>query len=194
MPGKQKNSDGLSRLATHVALLRGINVGGKNRLPMADLNKICAAAGCEDVRTYIQSGNVLFNADAGCAKRMPKLVESAINKRFGFSSPVIVRTAADMTRITKANPFPHADENALYVGFLADKPTARRIAELDPDRSPGDEFRVIGREIYLNLAANGASRTKLTTAYFDSKLQTVSTFRNWRTTVALLAMMLGRAP
>jgi len=86
------------------------------------------------------------------------------------------------------------DERSMFVGFLSSKPTAAQIAALDPNRSPGDTYRVIGREIYIDLSGNGAARTKLTTAYFDSRLATTSTFRNWRTTTSLLAMMTGGAP
>lgn len=173
-----------------MALLRGINVGGKNRLPMLELVKFFAKAGCAQVRSYIQSGNVLFIADDTCAARVPELVEAQIEKRFGFRSPVIVRTANEMRSVVTANPMT-CDDAALYVGFLRAKPTAAQIASLDPNRSPGDEYKLICREIYMNLAGNGAAGTKLTTAYFDLKLATTSTFRNWRTTTTLLAMMTG---
>jgi uncharacterized protein (DUF1697 family) len=167
-------------------LLRAVNVGGKNLLPMADLAKICSRAGCASVRTYIQSGNVVFSADEQSAQQMSAIVEKAIEKQFGFRSPVIVRSAKEMKRIVASNPFP--DTKQVYVGFLRDKPAARSIAALDPNRSPGDAFEVIGREIFMNLAI-GAGKTKLTTAYFDSKLDTVSTFRNWRTVLKLCEML-----
>jgi uncharacterized protein (DUF1697 family) len=176
--------------ATHVALLRGVNVGGKNRLPMSELVKFFAKAGCAEVRSYIQSGNVLFSADDPCAKRVPELVEQQIEKKFGFRSPVILRSAEEMSTLVASNPL-KCDQAALYVGFLTGKPTSAQIAALDPNRSPGDQYQIVGREIYMILAGNGAAKTKLTTAYFDSKLATTSTFRNWRTTTTLLAMMTG---
>ena len=143
------------------------------------------------MRTYIQSGNVLFSADDACARRMPRFVEEQIERRFGFRPPVILRTAREIKRLIDANPFVRnvAAANALYVAFLSSKPTAAQIASLDANRSPGDSFIVVGREIFMNLAANGAARTKLTTAYFDAKLDTVSTVRNWRTTLTILEMM-----
>jgi uncharacterized protein (DUF1697 family) len=183
--GKQKKFTGGF---THVALLRAVNVGGKNRLPMSDLVSICTDAGCANVQTYIASGNVLFNASDACAKRMPELVQRAIEKRFGFSSPVIVRTARQMQEIVEANPFKD-DLERVYVAFLQSKPTEAQVAALDPNRSPGDAYVLTGSEIYLNLAKNGAATTKLTTTYFDSKLNTVTTMRNWRTTSALLELM-----
>lgn len=170
---------------THVALLRGINVGGKNKLPMKTLGAIFTAAGAESVRTYIQSGNVLFEAPARLSVRIGPAVAAAIRSQFGYEIPVIIRTAAELAAVIAGNPFlKSADEAALHVGFLETTPTPAAEKLLDPDRSPGDSFRVIGREIFLHLP-NGVARTKLTNAWFDSKLKTVSTFRNWRTVLKL---------
>src|SRR4051812_8163031 len=129
---------------THVALLRAINVGGRNSLPMKDLRELCEAAGCKDVVTYIQSGNVAFGASAALAKKLPAALEKAILVRAGIRVPVIVRAAADLTAAARAHPFLKAgvDTTELHVGFLADAPTAERIALLDPRRSPPDEFVV----------------------------------------------------
>jgi uncharacterized protein (DUF1697 family) len=169
-----------------VALLRGINVGGKNKLPMADLAAMFIEAGCGDVQTYIQSGNVVFSTTPGTAKRIPQLVSKTIAERFGLRVPVVLRTADEFRQVATGNPFLKSgtDIELLFVGFLADLPDQRRIAALDPKRSPGDTYKVRGREIYMCLP-NGAARTKLTVAYFDSKLGTTSTFRNWRTVLKL---------
>lgn len=157
---------------------------------MKDLSRFCTKAGCTEVQTYIQSGNVLFCADAACAKAMPAAVQAMIEKQYGFRSPLIVRTAKEMRQVVEANPFStNEDETSpLYVGFLADRPASDAVAALDPNRSPGDAYHLIGREIFMNLG-NGAAKTKLTTAYFDSKLATTSTFRNWRTVVTLTGML-----
>lgn len=175
---------------TYVALLRGINVGGKNTLPMKDLAAMFAAAGCTDVRTYIQSGNVVFGASAAVARKLPDQIAKAIEKRFGYRVPVIVRTSDELALAIRDNPFlkPGADEKPLHIYFLAESPGAAAIATLDPNRSAPDVFHVKGREIYLHLP-NGMARTKLTNAYFDSKLKTVSTARNWATVQKLLEMM-----
>jgi uncharacterized protein (DUF1697 family) len=176
--------------ATHLALLRGINVGGKNMLPMQDLIALFSQAGCRGVRTYIQSGNVLFGADPDLAAALPALIASRIAERFGYRVPVVLRTAAQLAEVVRANPFLEAGaaEDALHVLFLADQPSETAIAELDPDRSPPDAFAVRGREVYLHLP-NGMGRTRLTSAYFDAKLSTVGTARNWRTVTTLLGMM-----
>lgn len=177
------------RRIPHAALLRGINVGGKNKLPMAELAEVFTEAGCADVKTYIQSGNVVFVAAPASAKRIPSLVSRQIHERFGLEVPVILRTADELRRIAANNPFlkSEADTSSLCVGFLAKAPHASRVAGLDPNRSPGDAFQVIGREIYLHLP-NGAARSKLTNQYFDTALATVSTFRNWRTVLKLVEM------
>jgi uncharacterized protein (DUF1697 family) len=173
-----------------VALLRGINVGGKNKLPMSDLREIFTEAGCRDVRTYIQSGNVIFGADAAVIASLPRAVSAAIEARFGYRVPVIIRTAREMGSIVQHNPFvaQGVAEGELHVLFLAKAPSAARIETLDPGRSPPDTFAVRGAEVYLRLP-NGAGRTKLTATYFDAKLATVCTQRNWRTVVALRDQM-----
>jgi uncharacterized protein (DUF1697 family) len=185
---------GQERRGFYIALLRSVNVGGKNRLPMKDLAAMFADAGCGDVVTYIQSGNVVFRATEACAARVPSAIAKAIADDFGFRSPVVMRTAAEMRAVTRRNPFLRAGASAefdpLHVMFLADRPTPARVALLDPRRSPPDEFQVVGREIYLR-CPNGAGRTKLSNAYFDAKLATTGTMRNWRTVLAL-AEMTGR--
>ena len=174
----------------YVALLRGVNVGGNNLLPMRDLAKLFTAAGCDRVSTYIQSGNVVFSATADVAARVPAAVGDAVERRFGFRVPIVIRTTDELRDVIRVNPFLDrgADPSALYVAFLADAPSARSIATLDPKRSPPDAFEVRGREIYLHYA-KGAGKTKLTNAYFDSKLDTISTARNWRTTQKLLELL-----
>ena len=173
--------------ALNIALLRGINVGGKNKLPMKDLAALFREAGCEDVRTYIQSGNVLFRAGATPAEGIPSLISASIQDRFGYRVPVVTRTAAELRATVEANPFAGAEADKLLVLFLADPPDPERVEALDPNRSPGDEFAVVGREVFLH-CPNGFARSKLTNSYFDSALSTTSTGRNWRTVGKLLEL------
>jgi uncharacterized protein (DUF1697 family) len=170
----------------YLALLRGINVGGKNKLPMKDLAAIFVAAGCKDVRTHIQSGNVIFGAPARALARLPGLVAAKIEEQFGYRVPVVLRTAAEIRETMASNPFlaEGSPEDMLHVLFLADRPDPSAILGLDPDRGAPDSFVVRGNEIYLRLP-NGVARSKLTNAYFDSKLETISTGRNWRTLTVL---------
>ena len=183
------STDVMRIFSTYVALLRGINLGGRNILPMTDLLGLFADAGGADARAYIQSGNVVFRAEPAVAARISAVVEKAVAARFGFSVPVVLRTAAELELAAKRNPFvrARADVATLHVAFLADQPSAAQVAALDPHRSPPDEFVVRGREIYLR-CPNGLARTKLTNLYFDAKLSTTSTVRNWKTVLKLLAM------
>ena len=175
-----------------VALLRGINVGGKNRMPMKELAALFVDAGCDDVRTYIQSGNVVFRTVPAEGEEISSIISASILSRFGYRVPVVTRTAREFQTIVQANPFVEAgaDADKLHVFFLADLPDGAQVEALDPDRSPGDEFAVQGREIYL-YCPNGVARTKLTNSYFDSRLSTTSTTRNWRTVLRLLELATG---
>jgi uncharacterized protein (DUF1697 family) len=177
---------------TYLALLRGVNVGGKNKLPMKDLVDICIEAGCKNVRTFIQSGNVIFSASPRSRARLPGKIAALIAERFGYRTPVILRTLEQLTAVVANNPFLEqgGSEDALYVMFLADFPHSEVVAGLDPERSPGDAFLVRGQEIFLKLS-NGAADSKLTNIYFDKKLGTISTARNWRTVTKLLELMKG---
>jgi len=174
---------------TAVALLRGINVGGKNKLPMNVLTGIFEKAGCTGVRTYIQSGNVVFKSATGAERKIAAAVSKAIHAKCGMTVPVVVRTGAQLAAAVKANPFlkKGVGMETLHLMFLGDAPAAGLVAGLEANRSPGDAFIVRGGEIYLHLP-NGVARTKLTNAYFDAKLKTVSTMRNWRTVLTLAEM------
>jgi uncharacterized protein (DUF1697 family) len=172
-------------MKTHVALIRGINVGGKNKLPMATLKKTVESLGFEDVVTYVQSGNVVLGAPAAKAEKLAKDIEKAIEKTSGLDVTVVVRTPAELAKIAGGNPFPPKTETSrLYVVFLDRKPAAKAVAKLDPERSPPDEFSVRGREIYLHLPS-GAGRTKLTIDYFERQLGVRATNRNWNTVTKL---------
>lgn len=181
-------------LQTHVALLRGVNVGGKNKLPMKELAALFGDVGCVDVRTYIQSGNVVFSAPADVASSLEARVEAQIERQLGLRVPVVLRSAAELAGAVEASPFADrvADHpKAVHVMFLKDRPTAAAVAALDPNRSPPDTYAVVGREVHL-FCPNGVARTKLTTAWLDRALSTVSTARNWRTVLKLVEMSSDR--
>jgi uncharacterized protein (DUF1697 family) len=169
-----------------VALLRGLNVGANNRIGMEDLSSVFEGVGCASVETYIQSGNVLFDASAALLKKVPMLVAAALEKDFAISSPVVLRDGKALAAVVKNNPFLLRGEDVatLHVGFLEAQPAAKWVAALDPQRSPPDAFEVLGREVYLHFP-KGLGRTKLTNAWFDGKLQTTCTLRNWNTVLEL---------
>lgn len=176
----------------YVALLRGINVGGGNKLLKGELVEIFAEAGCRDVRTYIQSGNVVFRAAASLADGLLARITAAIASSHGYQIPVVIRTGADLASVVSGNPFlaAGADPGKLHVGFLAETPDPARVATLDPDRSPPDAFELRGNQVFLHYPA-GVARSKLDNAYFDRTLGTVCTIRNWRTVCRLHEMANG---
>lgn len=176
--------------STHVALLRGVNVGGKNKIAMGMLAGEFEKAGASAVRTYIQSGNVLFSpGPRRTPARIADAVGVAIERQLGFKPVIVVRTAAETCRVSTAHPLAAKARGGkgLYVGFLDRRPTAASVMRLDPDRSPGDEFEVRGAEIFLLYSA---AKTRLTNTYIDNTLGVTSTMRNWRT-VCMLAEMLA---
>ena len=185
----QRESFVLTGEQRYVALLRGINVGGKNKLPMVELREIFTAAGCPAVQTYIQSGNVVFEAAPSLAERVPDTVTRAISQRFGYETAVVVRSSEELRQVVASNPFDTSgDPRFLQVAFLEDTPDAEAVSRLDPERSPPDAFVVRGRNVHLHYP-NGVARSKLTNEYLSRQLQTASTMRNWRTVLALLKMV-----
>lgn len=174
---------------TFLALLRGINVGGRNLLPMADLVRMFEASGCAAVRTYIQSGNVLFTAAPALAQRLPAQIARRVSDAFGFQPAIILRSVADLARAAAANPFAgdRPDPARLHIGFLDRRPAPARVRALDPSAFPGDRIEVRGSEVYL-LYRKGPSQSRLTYAWLDRALGVTSTFRNWRTVQRLLDM------
>ena len=173
-------------MTTYVGLLRGINVGGRNKVPMKDLREVVEGLGHTEVVTYIQSGNVVFDARSGAGKEedVRDELEAAIHQRFGSSIPVVLRTHAELVKALKTNPYAaeaDADGAKVFVLFVSRKPPAAAVQALDPNRSPGDEFTVKGREIYLS-CPDGIGRSKLDPAFFkkvgaDATVRNVNTVR-----------------
>ncbi len=175
-------------MKTYVALLRAINIGARNKIPMGDLNALLADLGHEDVATYVQSGNVVFRSRTDTESRVAAEIEKGITREFGHDVAVLLRTPAELAKIAKRNPFlrGETDHKKLHVMFLDKRPAAKAVAGLDPDRSPPDAFKVSGRDIYLHFPTRGSGRSKLTIGYFEDRLGVRGTARNWRTVTTLL--------
>jgi uncharacterized protein (DUF1697 family) len=175
---------------TYLALLRGINLGPKNKIAMPQLSAMFTDAGCRNVRTYIQSGNVIFTAPCELSKPLPDLITAQIKIRLGHKVPVMLRTLAEMRAVVRSNPFlkEQTSEDILHVMFLGALPKPGAVQNLDPDRSPPNQFVLRGKEVYLRFP-DGFARNKLTSSYFDSKLGTIGTIRTWRTVIKLLELM-----
>jgi uncharacterized protein (DUF1697 family) len=179
-------------VSTYVALLRGINVGGRQKLPMADLRGLLEGLGYADVKTHLQSGNALFGTeggDAGGAEAHAEVIEREIDRALGLSVKVLVRTPAELARVVEANPFPAAaaEPTKVHVAFLSGPPDPARLAELDPARFAPDELRAGEREVYL-WYPEGAGRTKLSTAVLERRLGLTGTARNWKTVTKLVEL------
>jgi uncharacterized protein (DUF1697 family) len=175
-------------VGVYVVLLRGVNVGGKARVPMAALRASLEGLGFEDVVTYIQSGNVvLCSRSANGRRALARRIEAVVASEFGVPAKALLRTPAELAEVEAANPFARAERSKLHVVFLSKPPPPAAVAELDPNRSPPDEFAVEGREIYLHLP-NGAGRTKLTIDYFERRLGVDATHRNWNTLLKLIEL------
>jgi uncharacterized protein (DUF1697 family) len=168
-----------------VALLRGINVGGKGKLPMTTVRAVFDAGGATDVVTYIQSGNVVFSHPARSLTTLGRNLEGALTREAGFPVPVMLRTGAEMAAVVANNPYPSAQPKQLHVVFLAAKPSAAAVRSIDREKYAPEEFVVAGREVYMSLP-DGLGRAKLPPAL--AKLQTPGTARNWQTVNKLVEL------
>lgn len=177
-------------MPTHVAMLRGINVSGHKVIKMDQLRASFAALGFSNIKTYVQSGNVVFEAAKDSAASLSKQIEEKILRDFGFSVPVFLKTAKELEEIIKRNPFltdPAIDHSKLHVTFLSDTPPKTALEQLQPLAIKPEQFHIMGREIYL-YCPNGYGRTKLSNSAIEKKLSVGATTRNWTTTNTLLAM------
>lgn len=174
-------------MSTWVALFRGINVGGNNMLPMKDLATVLGALGLEDVRTYIQSGNVVFSA-AGTATSLVGRIGAAVERRFGFQPQLLLLGAAELARALAANPFPEAaaQPQLLHLWFLAGRADKGAEGALAALASGGERFVLRGKVLYLH-APKGIGSSKLA-ARAERALGVRATARNWRTCSTLLSM------
>jgi uncharacterized protein (DUF1697 family) len=178
-------------MPTYVALLRGINLGSHNKVPMPALRTLVEGLGYDEVATYIQSGNVILTTKDSASK-VEGALHNAIKKKFGFDVAVVVRTRPQLKQIVDGNPFAKKakDVGHLHVVFLAAKPKADKVKALTNGDWGDDEVAVKGAEAYLHLP-NGYGRAKLNNMLVEKKLGVTGTARNWRTTVKLLALAGG---
>jgi uncharacterized protein (DUF1697 family) len=182
-------------MPSYVAMLRGINVGGSKPVKMEALRASFEALGFKNVRTYVQSGNVVFEAkERAAAPLVPKLV-AQIKRDFGFDVPVLVLAAAELARLVDENPFVKqrgVDPTKLHVTFLAGAPAAAGLKKMEGVSSGRDSFRCVGQTIYL-ACPDGYGNTKLSNNAFERALGAPATTRNWKT-VTTLAAMSSNAP
>ncbi|MER5182680.1 DUF1697 domain-containing protein [Streptomyces sp. NPDC002896] len=176
---------------TYAALLRGINVGGNKKLPMAELRTVIEGLGHRDVRTYLQSGNAVFTSDSDDEQAVAGALEKAIADRFGFTVDCLVRGGTYLRRVADACPFPAASLEAkqLHVTYFSEQVGPERFAEIDQAAYLPEEFRLGERALYL-YAPDGLGRSKLAEALSRRRplKGIVATTRNWNTVTKLVEL------
>lgn len=176
-------------MTTYVALLRGINVGGKKRVPMQTLRELLTGMGCEAVRTHLNSGNAVFTHPAADGASLAVGLERAIEETLGFSVTCLVRGSSEIRRVVDANPFAGRDVDParFLVTFLAEPVDPAAVADLDPAAYAPEEFALGEREVYLHCAA-GIRDSKLAKVLTERRLGSAGTARNWNTVTKLADM------
>lgn len=172
-------------MTIYIALLRGINVGGHNKIKMAELKELLESLGLQKVKTYIQSGNVLFESDY---EILSESLEKEIENKFRFPVPVILRTAEQFRQVVNSCPFPVdglAENESVQVAFLADMPDQTGIDRLSAYRNEKDDFKIVDKDVYL-IFKHSIRDSKL--AANLSKLGVSATVRNWNTVMKLDSM------
>jgi uncharacterized protein (DUF1697 family) len=175
-------------VARYIALLRGINLGARNRIAMPKLRTALDEAGFEDVRTYLQSGNVVLSSSDSAAN-VARDFERLIKKAFGLEIPVVVRTRAQLAQVVKRNPLGKVAKNPkrYQVSFLEKKPSAALVRKLEEVAAPSERMAAHGREIYA-WHPEGVARSKLWTELAGKGLGVTATARNWTTVTKLLEL------
>lgn len=177
-------------MAVIVCLLRGVNMAGHNKIKMDELRRVCGTVKLRDAQTYVQSGNIVFRTDERDLERLTKKIQSAIERKFGISPRLVLRTAAELRDVVARNPFAKkrgVEPNKLAVIFLASEPTAEaRAAALKIQAEP-EEWHLHAREAFIYFP-NGMARPKLSWPTIERRLKTTGTGRNWNTVTKLLEM------
>ena len=179
-------------MKTYISMLRGINVSGQKKILMVDLKALYEKIGFKEVVTYIQSGNVVFQASKSLTEvEIISMIQTAITEKYQFEVPVMIRLADEIAAIIENNPFlkqKDTDIERIYVAFLSEKPSEVYLEKVHTfDFSP-DQFVIVDKTIYLYYPVTGYGNSKMTNNFFESKLKVKATTRNWKTTKKLLEL------
>ncbi|MFD2566254.1 DUF1697 domain-containing protein [Pseudotenacibaculum haliotis] len=169
-------------MKTYIVLLRGINVSGKNKIPMQELRDLLEGIGYENVRTYIQSGNIILNSEED-KTIISKKISEAIQKHFGYEVPALTYSLEDWKHIIQDNPYSEG-EKAIYFTFMDQEPENTAI---EVNGTKDDEFTIYKNMVYLN-CLGGYGKSKLSNNLFENKLKVIATTRNFRTVHKLLEL------
>jgi uncharacterized protein (DUF1697 family) len=171
----------------YIALLRGINVSGQKKILMADLRKLLSNHGLENVRTYIQSGNVLFKTEKTSKEQLEKQIHNAIKSHYEFDVSVIVKKPEEIKTILDNCPFNEEKRQKSYFTMLHSLPEKKLAEEVSQKQYPEEEYQIINDCIYF-YCATGVGKAKFNTNFFERKLNTTSTTRNYNTMMKLLSL------
>jgi len=177
----------------YVSILRGINVSGQKKIKMEDLKTIFESLGLANVCTYIQSGNVVFDATTDKAEKIAKQIEHAIQKSYGFEVPVLLRTRAEMNKIIKANPFledKKLDTSKMHVTFLERPPGRSVLQNFKPGSLGEDRYSIRGADVFL-YCPGGYGKTRLSNHFIEKHFGVRATTRNWKTVNVVTDMLKG---
>jgi len=173
-------------MKTYISLLRGINVSGQKKILMADLKALYEGLGFSNVKTYIQSGNVVFNYKETAPSKLQELIFDKIENHYGFEVPNLILTPNEVKEALNNNPYQHIEKP--YFTFLSELPSQENIDELSKFSFDNEFFELKEKVIYSHYP-NGAGRAKMTLNFFEKKLKVNATARNLRTTTKLLEMV-----
>lgn len=174
-------------MKTYIAFLKGINVGGHKKVPMAELRDILTKIGFQDVKSYIQSGNVILKSDEESIQKIEETISSSIEDHFGFEVSVLVKMRQDLKRIFEDSPFHEEQKKASYFMMLHDKPKKALVFEASEKVYEGETYVIIKDCIYY-FYEKGLGQAKFNVNFFERKLNTFATARNYNTMVKLLSL------
>lgn len=172
-------------MKTYIALLRGINVSGQKKIPMAELRELLTNSGLEHIQTYIQSGNVIFKSPEKDARKLELKIHQAIKTHFGFEVPILVKTPEELQSVFDNCPFSEEKKTNSYFTLLYTIPDKELVNVVAKVSYPNEEFVITNECIYF-YCSMGYGKAKYNNNFFERKLKTTSTARNYKTMVKLL--------
>ncbi len=181
-------------MQTHLALLRGINVSGKKLIKMKDLRNLFEQSGFENVKTYIQTGNVIFDSKENSREKLAQKIKDLIFGHYGFDVGIVMLNEKALAKAISENPFvneSNVDMKQLYVAFLSEEPSEENHERMKQANIDNDIAMLSGEVMYLKYDAN-AGNSKLSTNLIENKLNVTATSRNWNTTLRLLDLLKER--
>ncbi|WP_242202194.1 DUF1697 domain-containing protein [Aestuariivivens insulae] len=174
-------------MQTYIALLRGINVSGQKKVPMAELRELLSGLGFQKVQTYIQSGNVIFQASETDIPTLELKIHQAIKNHFGFEVPILIKTPKELQHIFDVCPFEGQKKENSYFMLLYAQPNASLVETVMELSNDNESFVITNHCVYF-FSALGYGRTKFSNNFFEQKLKVTATARNYKTMLKLIAM------